>query len=179
MRKIFLLIPIYLMVCSLFNSAESMSKLYDFELDLVLKEGVPCAYSKNLAKFPLDKEINIDLGVYGLRDGVFSWKSWLPDWSIALPADEETCIPYGFVSSVENTSPTPTLPHNVPLSFNMSLGISAARYNAEFCLRDRGNTDVYLSSVEAQKDGNRVCSDEPLSDAQTREKRLKKRFFFF
>ncbi|WP_158300920.1 hypothetical protein [Chromobacterium sp. ATCC 53434] len=151
----------YMLIGALFfsNTGFAMSKLYDADASVLMKNGKPCFYIST----PIEKETPDFLAGEGVHAAVFKvngpskWDMWMEKRLRVDPVTPKSCIPYGMKSPIRNDKLA--LPLNHGEGYYFSLTGEYGRYRVYFCVKKDSNSNKdYL--VKADKYGH--CLSESL-----------------
>ncbi|MDB5799363.1 MAG: hypothetical protein JWL63_302 [Rhodocyclales bacterium] len=136
----------------------AMSKGYDGDAQVVLKDGVPCFFAILDAD---DKPSRFGQTlVVSINRGAVVWHIDEDRGLAAMPGDESLCVKYGlgWSSGKVLVEPVP-LKYGVPYLADI---VTKRRYRAEFCLAKNVRNEPFLTKWASDGDH---CLDEPLNEA--------------
>ena len=139
----------------------AMSKLYDVDAGLVMKDGLPCIYSVVPLKVKVPSFLQgqgVQFSVYDEATSQPMWDMWLKARPLPLPQAPETCVRYGVVSPDQNRTPAKPLVLNTVYTFDMAG--ETGRQEVQFCIRKDGQSKDYLAQVARRNE----CTSAPFSE---------------
>ncbi|WP_440029788.1 hypothetical protein [Chromobacterium amazonense] len=147
----------------------AVSKLYNAEAAVILKNGVPCFYipyaiNSDPAVYSDGKGLQLDLFNSSKTNPGYVWRTWFKDRPEKLPVSPEQCITYGTMAKDwKGVQPKPL---TTATPYQLEIGGELGKYGAFFCIQKNQRGEKYI----AQSDHQGNCSTTPLPVTGTRTK---------